>query len=104
MTIPVQVFTKDPNAVLDYKIDWASGGANDGSSTDRGWLQSDTISTSTWIVPTGIAKTTDTKTTTTTTIWLSGGTAGTAYEVTNRIVTAGGRTDDRTIRIEVQER
>jgi hypothetical protein len=73
--------TKDPDAVLDYQVDWSA------------WLGVDTISTSTWVVPTGITKNSDTKTTTTATIWLRGGTAGTLYLVTNRIVTAGGRTD-----------
>lgn len=36
--------------------------------------------------------------------WISGGTAGTTYRVTCRIVTAGGRTDDRSIFIKVKER
>jgi hypothetical protein len=60
-----QAFEKDPDAVLDYAIDW----------TDR--LGSDTISTSTWTVPSGITKDSDNKTTAKTTIWLSGGTVGT---------------------------
>lgn len=88
-------FVKDPNAVIDYKIDWSA------------WLTAaddDTISTSTWIVPSGITKDSDSKTTTTATVWLSGGTAGEDYAITNRIVTAGGRTEDRTIRIMVREK
>ena len=70
-------FWKDPNAILDYSIPWAT------------WLGTDTIVTSTWIVPTGITKVTDTKTTTTTTIWLSGGTVGAEYALVNRITTVG---------------
>jgi hypothetical protein len=86
-------FTKDPNAVLDYGFDWTL------------WLQTgETISSSTWTVPTGLTKDTDTKTTTATVVWLSGGTAGTNYDVTCRIVTSGGRTDDRTMTIKVSER
>ena len=85
-------FVKDPNAVMDYQINWAT------------WLGSDTISTSTWVVASGITKVSDSRTTTATTIWLSGGTDGTTYALTNRIVTAGGRTDDRTINIQVKER
>ena len=88
----IAVFYKDPDAVLDYTIDWET------------WLDSDTISTSTWTVPSGITKASDTNTTTTTTIWLSGGTAGTSYDLLNRVVTAGGRTDDRTITIIVREK
>ena len=88
----IATFVKDPDAVLDYQINWAT------------YLASgDTISTSTWVVPTGITKDSDTNATTTTTIWISGGTAGTTYTFTNRIVTASGRTDDRSIVIQVQE-
>lgn len=84
---------KDPNAVLDYEIDWSS------------WLAtSETISTSTWTVPTGITKDSDTHTTTTTTAWLSGGTAGNIYTLTNRIVTNQGRTEDRSIYVPCAER
>ena len=83
---------KDPNAVLDYQFNWAA------------WLGSDTIATSTWDVPDGITKTDEDSSDTTTTIWLSGGTAGTSYEVVNQIVTAGGRTDERTLTIHVQNK
>jgi hypothetical protein len=85
-------YEKDPNAILDYEIDWAAQ-----------WLSGDTIQTSTWIVPSGITKVTDTSTTTTATIWLSGGTVGTTYEVTNRITTAGGRTQDQTLVFKIKE-
>lgn len=90
MTLPL--YTKDPNAILDYTINWAP------------FLGVDTISTSAWIVPSGITNVTDTKTTTTTTIWLSGGTIGSFYDLTNRIVSVGGRTDDRTIRVRIKDR
>jgi hypothetical protein len=90
---PIWTDEKDPNAVLDYVIDWGSK-----------WLEAgDEISTSIWTVPTGITKDSDSKTTTTTTIWLSGGTDGESYDIVNRIVTTGGRTDDRTITIIVRE-
>lgn len=87
-----QTFTKDPNAVLDYQIDWST------------WLGTDTIASSAWTVPTGITQVTASATTTATTIWLSGGTAGSSYPVVNRIVTDGGRTEDRTLTIVVSER
>ena len=80
-------FSKDPNAILDYQINWAT------------WLGSDTIASSAWTVPAGITQTSATNTTTTATIWLSGGTEGTDYDLINRITTVGGRTDDRTITI-----
>ncbi len=87
--------TKDPDAELDYTIDWSQ------------WLVSgDTISTSTWTVPAGLTQGTNgtSNTTTTATIWITGGTVATPYDLRNRIVTAGGRTDDRTIRFTIQEK
>lgn len=82
-------FTKDPNAVLDYTLDWSD------------WLETDTIAASTWVVDAGLTKASDSFTPTSTTVWLSGGTAGRVYEALNRIVTAGGRTADRVLIIRV---
>lgn len=86
-TIPT--FTKDPNATLDYKVDWEA------------WLDGDTIATSAWTVPDGLTADADSNTTTSATVWLSGGTEGTTYTVLNRVTTAAGRTDDRSILIRV---
>jgi len=87
-------FTKDPNAVLDYSVDWSA------------WLAGDQISSSEWVLEDGaqLEQVTDTFTPTKTTVWLRGGIAGTTYLVTNRIVTSGGRTDDRTISVKVEDR
>ena len=85
-------FTKDPNAVLDYSIDWTR------------WLAGDQIATSEWIVASGLTKMADSKTATSATVWLTGGTAGQSYIVTNRITTAAGRTEDRSFTIRVEER
>lgn len=84
---------KDPDAVLDYGIRW-----------DQWLADGETISTSTWIVPDGITKNSDSHDTTTTTIWLAGGTAGTSYKLTNRITTSESRTDDRSLTIRVANR
>lgn len=84
-------YVKDPDAILDYQIDWTA------------WLSDDTIESSEWLVPDGLTLGTGAQapsnTTTTATCWLSGGTVGERYQVTNRITTAGGRTDDRTIQL-----
>lgn len=87
------LFVKDPNAVLDFKVDWSS------------WLQaSETISTSTFTVPSGITKNSEANTTTTATVWLSGGTGGgTVYKLVNRITTNQGRTEDRIVEIRVED-
>jgi len=80
-------FIKDPEAVLDYEIDWSL------------WLSGDTITESSWTVESGLTKGSDFYTDTTTTVWLSGGTVMTTYLAVNHIVTAAGREDDRTIKI-----
>jgi len=86
---------KDPDAELDWKIDWGS----------KGWLgATETIQTSTWIVPAGLTKVSDTHDDTTATIWLTGGTAGVVYTVTNRVATSADRIDDRSIVISVIDR
>jgi len=88
----VETIQKDPSAVLDFGFDWSA------------WLVDDTISASTWAVPSGLIKDSDSATTTTTTVWLSDGTAGSVYIVTNEIETAGGRTDQRSFRVQVVDR
>lgn len=87
-----QQFDHDPDAVLDYAIDWSA------------WLDDDTIVTATWEADTGITIDSDDNTTTLATVWLSGGTERVIYRVTNHIVTAAGREDDRTITLRVMER
>jgi hypothetical protein len=90
---------KDPDEVVDYGINWAEDEAgNPGRAAD------DPIASSTWTVPTGIVKNSDTFDDGSTTIWLSGGTAGQKYRLTNRIVTTGGRTYDQTVVLKVADR
>jgi hypothetical protein len=75
--------TKTPDEILDYEINWATRG-----------LGTDTIATSVWSVfPAGleIAAPAPTFTSTSATVWLSGGIADTNYLVTNTITTDGGR-------------
>lgn len=81
---------KDPDEVLDYQIDWS------------GRLKDDTIQTSIWIVPPDITKNSDTHTDTTSTIWLSGGTEGLRLSITCRITTAGGRTMDQSVQLQIK--
>ena len=85
-------FIKDPQANLDYQVDWAT------------YLGSDTISTSTFSATPGITVGIASNTTTTATIWLSGGIVGQAYNIVNQVVTAGGRTDERSFQIVVMDR
>jgi hypothetical protein len=86
---------KDPDEVLDYELDWS--GRLDGD---------DTIVTSTWTVPAGLTEGPDPDSVsddgTKTVIWLSGGTLAANYDLLNRVVTAGGRTMDQTVRLKVR--
>ena len=51
----------------------------------------DAIASVAWTVPAGITQNNATNTTTTATIWLSGGTAGQTYRILCRVTTAAGR-------------
>ena len=106
-------FTKKTGAVEPFYIVWCSeNNTNDGSVDDEGELQSETIATTTWTVPTGITKDSDAKTAVTiqgivygantvATIVLSSGVAGTDYDLVNKITTAT-RTLYHTITIMVE--
>jgi len=86
-------FSKDPNALLDYTVDWSD------------WLtDADSISVSVWVVPAGLTNDHDSSTGTAATVWLSGGTLGHNYRITNRITTALGRVDERSFNVSIQDR
>ena len=89
----IATFTKDPDATLDYQINWAA------------WLEDEDIITDSSFVSNSDNITVDSSsfTDTTSTVWLSGGQAGSSYEITNRITTALGRVDDRTIKIKCKD-
>ena len=92
---------KDPDALLDYTLDW-----ND-------WFGcSDGLNTSSWEIEiiendnTPITSSTHTADTTsnTTTVWLSGGTVGNHYRITNTITTTNNLTEERYFRIFIMDR
>lgn len=98
---------KDPSAVKDYGVKWSD------------WLlrEGDEINTSTWTVEEGLEQGIDglrdaeseriQKGTVVPNseayFWASGGEAGVIYRATNRITTAGGRTEEQSIWIPVAE-
>lgn len=86
---------KDPNDVLDWPVNWSF------------WLQEgEIIVASEWVVPDGIDVEDHSFTNTATVIWLSGGSAGTNYQLTNRITTNSvpiARVKDKTIIIRTKE-
>jgi hypothetical protein len=90
---------KDPQATLDYTIDWSA------------WLATgDTISSSSFAVesPAGdaspVSVTQQSALSAQATVWLTGGTAGNQYRVINTITTTQGRTDQRTLTITVKQK
>lgn len=84
---------KDPNETLDYRLNWRA-------RIPAG----DSITTSVWSSPAGITKGTNTYTTYTTTLWLSGGTTGETYTFTNTITTTQGRTLEQSVTITLVEK
>ncbi len=90
------LFSKDPDAVLDFAFDWSD------------WLAvGETISVFTVVAETGLtvdASPAPSESSGVITFWLSSGTSGNSYSVTSQIITSAGRTDDRTMTIRVQER
>lgn len=87
----IATFTKDPADTLDYQIDWSD------------FVALLTISTSSWVVPSGITDVTDSHTSTAAIIRLSGGTAGTDYECVNQVTLSNGQISERSIKIRVRE-
>lgn len=90
---PIGRFIHDPDATLDYSIDWSR------------WLaEGETVTASAWEVPSDLENENDDNAAGIATVWVSGGTAGTEYRLTNHITTSAGRTDDRSIALVVQDR
>lgn len=98
---------KDPEAVLDYMVDWGS----EALPARKRWLKDgDQIATSSWRIDPDVGDDQLSMTTggdhteATTTVWLEGGTNGVDYDLINRITTTQGRSDERTFTILVRAR
>lgn len=101
--MPSQFPPKDPQAILDYKFDWAPLTNNRGL-TD--WLEEgESIVSYTVTVPEGVTKLSDSlvENNTAVVVWLSGGSHNVDYPITCQIVTAT-RTDERTVVLPVRQR
>ena len=88
---------KDPDATLDYLIDWGSD-----------YLSDDVLETSNWSVDPveagGVAVEASSADLLVATVNVSGGIAGRRYRLTNHVVTASGRADSRSITLRVEKR
>lgn len=86
----------DPDENLDYTFDYSRV------------LEGDTIQSSVWTQTQGdalLTVATPSNTTSTATIWLSGGRLGSFYKVTNHVVmTPSGREFDRTLLVRIVEK
>jgi hypothetical protein len=101
-------WVKDPDAVLDYTIDWAAS-TNGTGSTD--WLASgETLASHTITVtpvtasPLTVDSSSLSGANTSVTVWLSGGLVEMEYRVACEVVTSASRTDERSIKIKCEER
>ena len=83
---------KDKDAKLDFQVNWVP------------WLAGDTLLTSTFDVPAGLTKVSENNVDGVATVWLSGGVYGRTYRVVNRVTTAAGRNDERTISLPVGDK
>lgn len=84
--------TKDPNAVLDYMVDWTA------------WLGTDDIEAVEFIVPAQVTKVSEEHDAKTATVWLSGGSANSTHEIVCRITTVAGRVEDRSFLLNMRQR
>lgn len=91
----MDILKKDPDATLDFALDWS-----------RWLLPGDSIATATWTIPTGITQATPAPSilASKTIIWLSGGTLSQVYTLRCRIVTAQDRVDERSLVIRITKR
>ena len=87
MPIIVRSFRKTKAAEKDFPLTWDD------------WLDGDTIAASTWTVPAGLTKVSESFTANSSTVVVSGGTVDERYTLTCQIVTAYPRTDERSIEI-----
>jgi hypothetical protein len=89
---------KDPEAVLDYAIDWGA------QYLDQG----DLLAESSWSVEPdetdGVSVVDNSFGDSISTVQAAGGIPGRLYRLANRVVTQSGRTDERSITLRVEKR
>jgi hypothetical protein len=84
-------YQQDVGDTLDYDFNWVVK------------LGEDTIVMSDFTLPDGLTEVSSSNNTHSATIFVSGGTAGRVYRIVNTITTAGGRTHERTIRVQITD-
>ena len=91
------LYLKDPDATLDYSIDWASR-----------YLGADTVAASTWAIEPfevgGLTVVSDSLADGVSTAVLADGVNGHVYRVVNRVMLASGLVDERQVSVRVEQR
>ncbi|MGG9998665.1 hypothetical protein ACQU0X_01070 [Pseudovibrio ascidiaceicola] len=77
---------KDPDDKKDYQLDWS-----------RRLSEVETLTSSSWSVPSGLVSSSEAFTDKTSTIWLQGGVADEQYRLTNHVTTSEGREYDQSV-------
>jgi hypothetical protein len=88
------LYYKDPDAYLDYAMDWST------------WVSTGE-SLSTYVVAVNsslLTISTHSLSGNTVTAWLSGGVVGQVYTVSVKITTNGARVDERSFRVKIKQR
>jgi hypothetical protein len=88
---------KDPDAVLDYMIDWGAEYLGDDRIMESEWSVSPDAADGLTVAGSSFDGTTATVT-------VGGGLSGHLYRVVNRVVLDSGRIDDRSITVRVEAR
>ena len=89
MSVLLGSWTQDPDEHLDYAINWSK------------YLQGDDVVASTWVADSGLTVDKSEFDKNRTVVRISGGVAGTSYNVRNTVTSALGRTVKRSIKISV---
>lgn len=91
------MFLKDPDAVLDYRVDWSGALGEEVGIAGSGWAVAPGGAGAIAILADGIDGAS---------AWvrLGGGTAGHVYELSNRVTLSDASVDERSLTIRVEER
>jgi hypothetical protein len=88
---------KDPDAVLDYLVDWGAEYLGAGEITDSQWSVTPDE-------PGGVTVAASAFDTRSATVMAAGGVPGRIYRLVNRVTLASGRIDRRSIVVRVEKR
>ncbi len=90
-------FLKDPDAMLDYGVDWTAALSGQAVVTASSWQVSPAD-------PGGVVIGPSSFTASAATVRVSGGRPGHVYRLTNRVTLSDGQVDERSLAIRVDER